>query len=52
MSGFQSDLQVLHEIANGHFGKVYLGQDPAHGPVAVKVLAKRTQNGLPIRRAS
>jgi eukaryotic-like serine/threonine-protein kinase len=41
MSGFQSDLQLLHEIASGHFGKVYLGQDPAHGRVAVKVLAKR-----------
>jgi serine/threonine-protein kinase len=41
MSGFQSDLQVLHEIDNGHFGKVYLGEDPAHGRVAVKVLAKR-----------
>ena len=41
MSGFQSGLRVLDEIDRGHFGKVYLGEDPAHGRVAVKVLAKR-----------
>jgi serine/threonine protein kinase len=41
MGGFKSGLKVLDKIGNGHFGEVYLGKDPAHGTVAVKVLARR-----------
>jgi serine/threonine protein kinase len=41
MGDFVSDLKLGAKLGNGHFGDVYLGEDPAQGQVAVKVL-KRT----------
>lgn len=41
MSDFQSGLKLLNKIGEGHFGDVYLGEDPVHGKVAVKVLTRK-----------
>jgi serine/threonine-protein kinase len=41
MTGLQSSLKVLHKIGSGHFGEVHLGEDPVHGRVAVKILARK-----------
>lgn len=40
MPDFVSDLKLGAKLGNGHFGEVYLGEDPAHGQVAVKVLKR------------
>jgi serine/threonine protein kinase len=37
MTGFVSALQIGAKLGNGHFGEVHLGEDPVHGPVAVKI---------------
>lgn len=37
-------LQVGKRLGNGHFGVVFLGQDGVHGPVAVKVLARKPEH--------
>ena len=37
---FVSGLTLGSKLGNGCFGEVYLGQDPAHGRVAVKVLQR------------
>jgi serine/threonine-protein kinase len=41
MTGLNSSLKVLDKIGNGHFGEVHLGEDPVHGRVAVKILARK-----------
>jgi serine/threonine-protein kinase len=38
MSGLKSNLRMGRQIGSGHFGDVYLAEDPVHGKVAVKVL--------------
>ena len=40
MADYVSDLKVGPKIGNGAFGEVFLGEDPAHGKVAVKVLTR------------
>lgn len=40
MGDFVSDLKLGGQLGNGHFGEVFLGDDPAHGQVAVKVLKR------------
>ena len=40
MSDLRSSLKTLHKLGAGHFGEVFLGDDPVHGPVAVKVIEK------------
>uniref|UniRef100_B0SXT6 Serine/threonine protein kinase n=1 Tax=Caulobacter sp. (strain K31) TaxID=366602 RepID=B0SXT6_CAUSK len=40
MAGYVSDLKVGAKLGNGAFGEVFLGEDPAHGEVAVKVLKR------------
>ena len=40
MSDLRSSLTTLHKLGSGHFGEVFLGDDPVHGPVAVKVIKK------------
>lgn len=42
MAGFVSDLKIGKKIGNGAFGDVFEGTDPAHGKVAVKVLARKS----------
>ncbi len=37
MTGFVSGLHIGVKLGSGHFGEVYLGEDPVHGPVAVKI---------------
>ncbi|MGR9422158.1 serine/threonine-protein kinase [Rhizobium leguminosarum] len=37
MTGLVSALQIGAKLGNGHFGEVHLGEDPVHGPVAVKI---------------
>jgi serine/threonine-protein kinase len=44
MAGVVPELQLGKRLGNGHFGVVYLGQDSVHGPVAVKVLARRPEH--------
>jgi eukaryotic-like serine/threonine-protein kinase len=34
-------LRIGKRLGNGHFGVVFLGKDSVHGPVAVKVLARK-----------
>lgn len=41
MAGVVPPLQLGKKLGNGHFGVVYLGHDSVHGPVAVKVLARK-----------
>ena len=40
MAGLVSALELGSKLGNGAFGEVYKGVDPAHGPVAVKVLKR------------
>ncbi len=37
MTDLVSALQIGKKLGNGHFGEVHLGEDPVHGPVAVKM---------------
>ncbi len=37
MADLVSALQIGKKLGNGHFGEVHLGEDPVHGPVAVKI---------------
>ena len=38
MADYVSGLTLGAKLGNGAFGEVFLGEDPAHGEVAVKVL--------------
>jgi eukaryotic-like serine/threonine-protein kinase len=40
MTVFVTGLQMGAMLGAGHYGKVYLAQDPVHGQVAVKVLSR------------
>ncbi|MBZ9675258.1 serine/threonine-protein kinase [Mesorhizobium sp. ES1-1] len=40
MSDYVSGLKVGAKLGNGHFGEVFMGEDPAHGQVAVKILRR------------
>jgi len=40
VADFVSSLKIGTKIGNGHFGEVFMAQDPAHGDVAVKVLSR------------
>jgi serine/threonine protein kinase len=40
MTGFLSGLKLGPELGRGAFGVVLRGDDPAHGPVAVKILSR------------
>lgn len=40
MSSLKSDLKIGRKIGEGHFGEVFIGDDPVHGVVAVKRLVK------------
>lgn len=44
MTGFVSGLELGAKIGNGHFGEVFIGRDPAHGEVAVKVLRREVHH--------
>ncbi len=44
MAGFTSGLELGDQIGAGHFGKVFKGNDPAHGAVAVKVLSREAHH--------
>ena len=37
---FHSKLAVGKKLGNGHFGEVYEGEDPVHGKIAVKIIAR------------
>lgn len=38
---FHSKVKLGKKIGNGFFGDVYHGTDPAHGPIAVKVISRQ-----------
>lgn len=40
MTALKSSLKLGKKLGNGHFGEVFVGSDPAHGKVAVKVLTR------------
>lgn len=42
MADYVSDLKVGAKLGNGAFGEVFLGDDPAHGEVAVKILKRES----------
>jgi serine/threonine protein kinase len=44
MANVVPELQVGKKLGNGHFGAVFLGHDSVHGPVAVKVLARKAEH--------
>ncbi len=44
MTDLISDLKIGPKIGNGHFGEVFLAQDPAHGQVAVKMLTRKAHD--------
>ena len=37
---FHSKVKLGEKIGSGFFGDVYHGTDPAHGPIAVKVITR------------
>lgn len=41
MAGYIAHIAMGKHIGNGHFGDVYLANDPVQGQVAVKVIAKK-----------
>lgn len=41
MSKLHSDLQIGNKLGSGAFGQVHVGQDPALGQVAVKILKRK-----------
>jgi len=40
MADYVSDLKLGAKLGNGAFGEVYIGEDPAHGEVAIKVIKR------------
>ncbi len=45
MTNLRSNLEIGKTIGQGHFGQVFLGNDPIHGPVAVKRMTKAPGEG-------
>jgi hypothetical protein len=57
MSDVKAELKIVRKIGNGMFGEVFLGDDPVHGEVAVKIFRRdhpdvETDNQWKARRAA